>query len=364
MQTSPYDVPPNTHCGKPLMKVLVVEDDEITGRIAVQLISELPAQVTLVTTAAAALECLARERWDLALIDIGLPGASGIELVRVSRHRFVGVAHVMLSSSSDAQDVIAAMRTGAEDYLVKPLSREALETLVEGLHARPRFGGSRPTERVLAVGAHPDDVEIGVGGILRRHSEEGDDVTILTLTGGEQGGDSRRRVQESTRAAEILGARLVIESLQDTMLSAGPPTIEAISGAIERWDPTIIYTHTANDVHQDHRGTHAATMIAARTVPRIYAYQAPSTNIDFRPTRFVKIDEYIDAKLDAIRAHASQAQRTYLEEDLLRSTARYWGRFAGGGLVEPLEVARHTELDVHNPRLADLDLATAFEAVS
>jgi LmbE family N-acetylglucosaminyl deacetylase len=198
---------------------------------------------------------------------------------------------------------------------------------------------------VLAVGAHPDDVEIGVGGILLRHVAEGHDVTVLTLTGGEAGGVAADRVQESERAAELLGARLVHSDLQDTSVSEGASTIARIQRVLEQTGATTVYTHTSRDVHQDHRNVHQATLVAARKVPRIYCYQAPSTTVDFHPTRFVAIDEYLQRKLEVIHAYGSQVKvRRYLEEDLLRATARYWSRFSQARYVEPLEVVRESDV--------------------
>ena len=90
---------------------------------------------------------------------------------------------------------------------------------------------------------------------------------------------------------------------------------------------------------------HNATLVAARGLPRVYCYQAPSTTVDFRPTRFVAIDEFVDRKIEAIAAFGSQtAIRAYLDEELLRATARYWARFAQSRYVEPLEVVREAEL--------------------
>ncbi|HEX4933759.1 MAG TPA: response regulator, partial [Gemmatimonadaceae bacterium] len=224
------------------LRVLVVEDDAAAAHIACALLRALDAEVEHVSDAEAAMARLTSAPPDLVLVDIGLPGASGVELVRASQARRPGLPHVMISSRSDVEDVIAAIRHGAEDYVVKPLTGEKLRSALARVLNRPRPVVDAPRQRVLAIGAHPDDVEIGVGGTLRRHSAEGDDVTILTLTGGEQGGDSSRRVQEARRAAEILGCRLVIESLEDTMISAGPATIQVITDAVERFDPTVIYT--------------------------------------------------------------------------------------------------------------------------
>ncbi len=201
--------------------------------------------------------------------------------------------------------------------------------------------------KILAIGAHPDDVEIGVGGILLRHRAAGDSVNILTLTGGEAGGEPGVRGREAEHAAELLGARLFHTDLEDTSLSVsdGGVMIGAISDVIREVEPTVIYTHTLLDVHQDHRNVHRGTLVAARGVPRIFCYQAPSTTVEFQPTRFMAIDDFIDRKLEVIRAYASQATtRGYLDEELTRATARYWARFTRGRYVEPLEVVRDSDV--------------------
>jgi LmbE family N-acetylglucosaminyl deacetylase len=232
--------------------------------------------------------------------------------------------------------------------MTKPIDPRAITEKARELIALSRQRRTEPHEVVLAIGAHPDDVEIGVGGILLRHVAEGHKVTVLTLTGGEAGGVAADRAQESLRAAELLGARLVHCDLADTSISEGASTIREIVRVLEDTGATTVYTHTARDVHQDHRNVHQATLVAARRVPRIYCYQAPSTTVDFHPTRFVAIDEYLERKLEVIHAYASQVKvRRYLEEDLLRATARYWSRFSQARFVEPLEVVR--ESDVRAP---------------
>jgi LmbE family N-acetylglucosaminyl deacetylase len=173
---------------------------------------------------------------------------------------------------------------------------------------------------------------------------------VLTVTGGEQGGEIAERAAESEKAAEILGAQLFHTDLMDTSVSDGGDTIGTIKKVIDEIHPTTVYTHTPRDVHQDHRNVHHATLVAARGIPRIYCYQAPSTTVEFRPTRFVTIDEFVDRKLEAIRAYSSQtAIRGYLDEELTRATARYWGRFAQSRYVEPLEVVRESDVGDSTP---------------
>jgi len=174
------------------------------------------------------------------------------------------------------------------------------------------------------------------------------------------GGVVAERARGSERAAELLGARLIHVDLEDTSVSEGASTISAIHRVLDETGATTVYTHTSRDVHQDHRNVHSATLVAARGIPRVYCYQAPSTTVEFKPTKFVAIDPYVDRKLEVIRAFASQtAVRSYLDEELMRSTARYWSRFGVGRYVEPLEVVRPV---VHVDDLGDLFVAAIERA--
>src|SRR5690606_219191 len=143
-------------------------------------------------------------------------------------------------------------------------------------------------EVVLAIGAHPDDVEIGVGGILAAHAQAGDSITILTLSRGARGGDADSRQHESLASAEILDARLFVKDLVDTEISGGGATVRLIEEVVQEVQPTIVYTHSSNDRHQDHRAVSEATIAATRRVGTVACYQSPSATIDFRPTRFVR----------------------------------------------------------------------------
>jgi LmbE family N-acetylglucosaminyl deacetylase len=134
---------------------------------------------------------------------------------------------------------------------------------------------------------------------------------------------------------------LFLDELQDTRIAEGDPTISAITRVVQEVQPTVIYTHSVHDVHQDHRNTHRAAMVAGREVGRVYCFQSPSATVDFRPSRFVTIDDHIDRKVLAIKAFASQVEiRAYLETDIIEATARYWSRYGDGRFAEAFEVIR------------------------
>jgi LmbE family N-acetylglucosaminyl deacetylase len=333
----------------PDAQLLVVEDDEVVATFLVELLGRL-GSVHWTTTAEQALTVTATRDWDVVISDIDLPGMNGLEFLGALRASQPLVAALVLSGHSSFDHAVAALRAGADDYLTKPVDPVALLEKARAMIAVTRERRAKGQEVVLAVGAHPDDVEIGVGGVLLRHAAQGHRVTILTLTGGEQGGVAADRAQESRRAADLLSARLVHADLEDTSVSEGGRTIETIRRVIEEIRPTTVYTHTIRDVHQDHRNAHNATLVAARGISRVFCYQAPSSTVDFHPTRFVAIDEYLDRKIEVIQAYASQvAVRGYLDEELLRSTARYWGRFTQARYVEPLEIVRDSDAPTAAP---------------
>jgi LmbE family N-acetylglucosaminyl deacetylase len=325
--------------------VLLVEDDELLAAVLLELAGSL-GEAFWAPSAEQALDVLDSEDWDLLVTDIELPGIDGLELARLVRRSHPPIAVLVLTAHSSVEYAVQALRADADDFMAKPVDAQTLLSKLAELIALARARKAAQREVVLAIGAHPDDVEIGCGGILLRHAARGDGVNVLTLSGGEAGGETAERARESERAARLMSARLFHTGLQDTSIGEGAGTIATIERTIAEVAPRTIYTHTSHDVHQDHRNAHRATLVAAREVPRIYCYEAPSSTVDFHPTRFVPVDDFLEAKLEAIAAYASQvALRRYLDEDLLRATARYWSRFGHSRYAEPLEVLRESEVD-------------------
>jgi LmbE family N-acetylglucosaminyl deacetylase len=192
---------------------------------------------------------------------------------------------------------------------------------------------------VLAIGAHADDAALGVGGALAAHHDLGHDVSILTLSRGPKDGQEERRNAESAAAARLLGATLYLDDLEDGRISEGDPTISLISDVLTAVRPTTVYTHSVHDVLQDHRKVHQAAMVAIRTIGRVYCFQPPTATVDFRPTRFVSIDQQLDRKLAAIEIFGVQSAGE-TEPDLIQALARSWSRFADGRYAEAFEVIR------------------------
>lgn len=326
-------------------RVVVVEDDpDVAFFMKTVLEKRADAVAIAVTDPSIALERIAEFDPDLVITDIEMPGISGLDLLKTLRDQYPGMPVVVMTAHVSVDYAVSALRAQADEFLTKPVASAELVEIVNRLAAEGRVKrAARRQQVVLAVGAHPDDVEIGVGGILAAHRDAGNQVVILTLSRGARGGDADDRQHESLASAELLGARLFLEDLEDTHISAADPTVGIIERVVAEVQPDIVYTHSSHDRHQDHRAVHAATNVATRSVRTVCCYQSPSATIDFRPTRFVPIDGFTETKLQLLDCFRSQTElRAYLEPDFVLATARYWSRFGGGKSCEPLEVMRDT----------------------
>jgi LmbE family N-acetylglucosaminyl deacetylase/CheY-like chemotaxis protein len=325
------------------LRILLVEDDAIFAAVTAEVMRER-ALVRWTPTAESALAAAGEKDWDLIITDIELPGMSGLELVMKLKSAQPHVATLILTGHRSFDNAVEAIRVGADDFLTKPVDRRTLIEKIDELVALSARRKAASSSAVLAIGAHPDDIEVGAGGTLLGHVAQDHVVSALVLTGGETVPADRAR--EASRAAELMGVRLFHVNLADSNVSEGGATVAEITRVIEELAPDTIYAPSAHDLNPDHRNVHNATMVAARHVPRVFCYQTPSTTVEFRPSRFVPVDDFMDRKLAVIRSFTSQVkQRRYLDAELLRATCRYWSRYGHSRFVEPFEVARDTESD-------------------
>ena len=322
-------------------RILLVDDDPALGGYLCRVLNSGGFEVTHELDSEGALGRLHGQQWDLLLTDIELPGMSGLELLERVREQVPGLPVAVLTGHPTVDYAVGALRGAAAEFLSKPVSRDDLLAKAAELIAAGRAARAAQAETVLAIGAHPDDVEIGAGGTLAAHGAAGHALAILTLSRGAIGGAMAQRAREAQESADILGARLYLRDLEDTHIPEGNPTIAIIEEVVAELSPTIVYTHSLHDLHQDHRSVHRAAMVACRRVNRVYCFQSPSATIDYRPTHFVAVDDYLGRKLKVIDAFGSQASiRDYMEPELITATARYWARYATGTFAEPFETAR------------------------
>ncbi|MEU4426732.1 PIG-L deacetylase family protein [Actinoplanes sp. NPDC024001] len=179
---------------------------------------------------------------------------------------------------------------------------------------------------VLAIGAHPDDIELGCGGTLAAHRAAGDAVTMLVVTGGQNGpGATAERRAEAEAAARNLDCLLRWGHLVDCAVTADAATIAVIEKAIRDTDADVVYVHAPDDSHQDHRAVAAATLSAGRHSRRILHYRSPSTT-RFEPTVFTDISAHLDTKIAALSCHRSQVENSAMvDPEVVAASARHYG---------------------------------------
>ena len=199
---------------------------------------------------------------------------------------------------------------------------------------------------VLAIGAHPDDIEYACAGTLIRHANEGKDrVFLLIATDGSSGGDPAVRRQEQLDAAKLIGVEEVFFlDYSDTQFECNRDSIMKIEEVINKVDAETVYTHWGEDTHQDHRAIARAVVPAARRVPNLLYFEGFSAQ-HFNPTIFVNIGKVINQKLGALEAHASQLEKTNIEHlnivDIARSAAHFRGIQGRVTFAEGFTAVRH-----------------------
>lgn len=319
-------------------RIVVVEDDPSTAEYVTHVLRALGGYtVDHYTSPFEALAALEKGTCQAIVTDVMLPGIDGVEFFKRVRTIHPDVPVIIMTAYATLDVALDALQLQAAGFLRKPFTApDLLERLASQLSV-----ASAASQRVLAIGAHPDDVEIGAGATLAAHARAGDHITIAVMSHGFRGGDGEIRLQEAERAADMLNARLHVGNLEDTHIPEGGEAVSFIEELVALTKPTIVYTHSLNDVHQDHRNTHRASLVAARRTPAVYCYQSPSATVAFAPTRFLAVDDHLDAKLDLVAAHSSQAsKRSYMDPELIRATSRYWGRFGDTRHAEAFEVIR------------------------
>ncbi len=197
---------------------------------------------------------------------------------------------------------------------------------------------------VVAIGAHPDDLEIGIGGTLAKLRRNGTRVVMAVVSIPK---DFEVRMAEAKRGAEILGCELRV------LLDDGPRRIEDIKtcdlvglfdGLVREYEPAALLTHSDADFHNDHLLVYRACLPTQRLGHfDFFSYHPTNCRpvpISFHPQAYVDVTETIDAKMHSITAHASQFGGRGLDTEMYREFAHVQGRLVGVPYAEGLDVGR------------------------
>lgn len=165
--------------------------------------------------------------------------------------------------------------------------------------------------KLLAIGAHPDDLEILMGGTIAALLAQGDEVVLATATDGARGGTGdpaelvRLRQAEAAAGAAVFGLSPLMLGFPDGSLRADAPIIDRIADLIRTEKPHLVVTHAPNDYHGDHRALSDAVRIGANFVAPVM-WMETNMGVGFAPTHYVDVTAHFPLKCEAIRKHQSQ----------------------------------------------------------
>lgn len=206
------------------------------------------------------------------------------------------------------------------------------------------------TDVILAVGAHPDDIELGCGGTISAAAKAGKKVIAVFMSKGEQSGNPEVRPKESIEALSLLGVKEVyFGDFPDTEIPCSRQTIDFLEAFYAANKPDTILTHTVNDIHQDHRQVGWASISAFRNAPKLLAFETPRVTPAFSPTYFVDISNCVNDKWSALKCHFSQKTKRYIAYESMVSLAYFRGSQVSLPAAEAFEVVRYVEKMHANP---------------
>lgn len=212
---------------------------------------------------------------------------------------------------------------------------------------------------IMAVGVHPDDLEIGIFGTLAKSKMAGKSVLMVDLTAGEMGsnGTAEIRREEARRAAEIINAERICLNLPDRGLTCTSEQISVVVNCIRKYKPTWILYPFMKDYHPDHEigsrlvkeSIHSAGLkhfVSEETEPHRPLKTAMYYINDVeQPNLYIDITSVIDLKKLALEQHGSQfikakeSHETYLNDGFIEKVMTrdaYFGMLCKTDFAEAL----------------------------
>lgn len=218
---------------------------------------------------------------------------------------------------------------------------------------------------MVVVGAHPDDAEISVGGIILKASQAGRKVGIVDVTRGEMGtrGTAQDRDREAERASDLLGLAWRQNLGQpDSRVTPHIEAREELARLFRETRPDVVISHHTEDLHPDHAATgrlvreawYVAGLARAAERDGGPAAHRPGrlfhflSHVDFEPSFVVDVGEVFEQKREVVRCYATQlapesdgdrGEHFLFGADILQrmeSKARYYGEKIGAIYGEPL----------------------------
>ncbi|MCP4142100.1 MAG: hypothetical protein GY755_17795 [Chloroflexi bacterium] len=198
-------------------------------------------------------------------------------------------------------------------------------------------------KRVLFIGAHPDDIELGAGALIHNilpHCE----VTCVTLSDNQKNPKLKNVLSEHYKSMEVLGVpreNVIVEKFETRYLPAHrQEVLEYLLKLRREIKPDIIFVHSEQDIHQDHNTVTQEALRAYRGIT-VLGFDVVRSSHGFFPNYFVEVtEEDVNKKIEALKQYKTYADFYYFDEALLRATMIRHGALAEKSFAEGFDILR------------------------
>jgi LmbE family N-acetylglucosaminyl deacetylase len=198
-------------------------------------------------------------------------------------------------------------------------------------------------KRVLFIGAHPDDIELGAGALLH-HIAPRSDVMCVTLSDNQKNPQLKSVVEEQYASMNVLGIpreKVVVEKfITRNFPDARQDILEYMLKLRGDFQPEIIFVHSKQDVHQDHNVITDEALRAYRGIT-VLGYDVIRSSYGFFPHFLAEVsEEDVNKKIEALLQYKTYADKYYFSPELLRAIMVRHGSLAECPFAEGFDILR------------------------
>ncbi len=198
--------------------------------------------------------------------------------------------------------------------------------------------------KILFIGAHPDDIELGAGGTLSKLVCDGNEVICATLSHNIRTNGKEKLPEQNKKSLKTLGVKeknILIENFNSRHFHEHRQEItDYFCKLKDAYSPDVVFVHNPHDLHRDHKVVSEEAMRPFRDVS-LLNYEVNRSTIKFEPHLFVEISkDDLDRKVKALNCYDIYKGRNYLEAKSLEATSSVRGIIIEKPLVEAFEVVK------------------------
>jgi LmbE family N-acetylglucosaminyl deacetylase len=198
-------------------------------------------------------------------------------------------------------------------------------------------------ETLLFIGAHPDDIELGCGALIAEVADRAN-VVCVTLSDNQENPELTHLVGEHQDSMSILGVRPENDILRQfttrRFQAARQEILEEMLALKKAYHPEVVFVHTSQDIHQDHKTVTEEALRAFRGTT-VLGFDVLRSSYGFFPNFLVDVSEQsVQTKIRALKAYKTYQDRYYFDENILHATAIRHGALAERPFAEGFDILR------------------------